>query len=87
MVANYIAMRTMSYPDAFLETDAGVAHARPSSRRRNGLRWSRIAAVAQLCGVGALGLPFRMTYTSSQGGMYVLLQRMRITRGYAHDSE
>ena len=27
--ANYIAMRTMSYPDAFLETDAGVAHALP----------------------------------------------------------
>ena len=27
--ANYIAMRAMSYPDAFLETDAGVAHALP----------------------------------------------------------
>ena len=27
--ANYIAMRTLSYPDAFLETDAGVAHALP----------------------------------------------------------
>lgn len=27
--ANYIAMRTMSHPDAFLETDAGIAHALP----------------------------------------------------------
>ncbi len=27
--ANYIAMRVMSYPDAFLESDAGVAHALP----------------------------------------------------------
>lgn len=27
--ANYIAMRALSYPDAFLETDAGVAHALP----------------------------------------------------------
>ncbi len=28
--ANYIAMRAMAYPDAFLETDAGVAHALPN---------------------------------------------------------
>ena len=27
--ANYIAMRALSYPDAFLEADAGVAHALP----------------------------------------------------------
>lgn len=27
--ANYIAMRTLGHPDAFLETDAGVAHALP----------------------------------------------------------
>ena len=27
--ANYIAMRVLSYPDAFLEKDAGVAHALP----------------------------------------------------------
>lgn len=27
--ANYIAMRALGYPDAFLETDAGVAHALP----------------------------------------------------------
>ena len=27
--ANYIAMRCMSYPDAFLETDAGIKHALP----------------------------------------------------------
>ena len=27
--ANYIAMRGFSYPDAFLEKDAGVAHALP----------------------------------------------------------
>ena len=27
--ANYIAMRAMSHPDAFLETDAGVKHALP----------------------------------------------------------
>lgn len=27
--ANYIAMRTMGYPDAFLETDAGIRHALP----------------------------------------------------------
>lgn len=29
--ANYIAMRTMGHTDAFLETDAGVAHALPGS--------------------------------------------------------
>lgn len=27
--ANYIAMRALSHPDAFLEKDAGVAHALP----------------------------------------------------------
>ncbi|MDO4182204.1 MAG: AlkA N-terminal domain-containing protein [Coriobacteriia bacterium] len=27
--ANYVAMRAMGYPDAFLETDGGVAHALP----------------------------------------------------------
>lgn len=27
--ANYIAMRALSYPDAFLESDSGVAHALP----------------------------------------------------------
>ena len=27
--ANYIAMRALSYPDAFLEKDSGVAHALP----------------------------------------------------------
>ena len=27
--ANYIAMRCLSYPDAFLETDAGIRHALP----------------------------------------------------------
>ena len=27
--ANYIAMRAMSHPDAFLESDAGVKHALP----------------------------------------------------------
>lgn len=27
--ANYIAMRTLAHPDAFMETDAGVAHALP----------------------------------------------------------
>ena len=27
--AQYIAMRTMGWPDAFLETDAGVKHALP----------------------------------------------------------
>lgn len=28
--ANYIILRTLSYPDAFLETDAGIAHALPT---------------------------------------------------------
>lgn len=28
--ANYIAMRALSYPDAFLESDVGVAHALPN---------------------------------------------------------
>ena len=28
--ANYIILRTLSYPDAFLETDAGIAHALPN---------------------------------------------------------
>ena len=86
--ANYIAMRTMSYPDAFLETDAGGCARAARARAEGAARSGRgLPSVAQLCGAGALGLPFRMTYTSSQGGMYVLLQRMRIARGYAHDSE
>ena len=32
--AQYIAMRTMSWPDAFLETDAGVKHALPGKSAR-----------------------------------------------------
>lgn len=37
--ANYLAMRTLSHPDAFMETDAGVAHALPglSPRERRAL--------------------------------------------------
>ena len=32
--AQYIAMRTMGWPDAFLETDAGVKHALPDHTPR-----------------------------------------------------
>ena len=39
--ANYIAMRTMSYPDAFLETDAGIKHALPDMTPK------QIAALAE----------------------------------------
>ena len=35
--ANYIVMRTMSCPDAFLETDAGVRHALPDLSPREAL--------------------------------------------------
>lgn len=35
--ANYIIMRTLSYPDAFLETDAGIAHALPTMTPRERL--------------------------------------------------
>ena len=51
--ANYLAMRTLSYPDAFMETDSGVAHALPglSPRQRATLaeRWRPWRSYANVC--------------------------------------
>lgn len=51
--ANYLAMRTLSHPDAFMETDSGVAHALPdlSPRERAALaeRWRPWRSYANLC--------------------------------------
>lgn len=51
--ANYIAMRVLSYPDAFLEKDAGVAHALPDMTPKERLEaaeewrpWRSYAAVS-----------------------------------------
>lgn len=41
--ANYIVMRTSNYPDAFLETDVGVAHALP------GMSPKERMAIAEIC--------------------------------------
>lgn len=38
--ANYIAMRTMEWPDAFLETDAGIRHALPGYSEKELLKLS-----------------------------------------------
>lgn len=48
--ANYIAMRVLNYPDAFLETDAGVAHALPGllSKRTRSCS-GELQALAELC--------------------------------------
>lgn len=53
--AQYVAMRTMGWPDAFLETDAGVKHALPDKSSKELLslaeRWRpwRSYAVVNLC--------------------------------------
>ena len=57
--AQYIAMRTMGWPDAFLETDAGVKHALPDKSAKELLvlaeRWRpwRSYAVVNLWFKGA----------------------------------
>ena len=57
--ANYIAMRTLGYTDAFLETDAGVKHALPdlSPKERLALaeQWRPWRAYANLCLWNSLG--------------------------------
>lgn len=51
--ANYIAMRALCHPDAFLETDAGVRHALPGTDARERLalaeRWRPWRSYATLC--------------------------------------
>lgn len=50
---NYLAMRTLCHPDAFMETDAGVAHALPdlSPRERAALaeRWRPWRSYVNVC--------------------------------------
>ena len=57
--ANYIAMRTLGYTDAFLETDAGVKHAlpdlTPEQRLAAAERWRPWRAYANLCLWNSLG--------------------------------
>lgn len=51
--ANYLAMRVLCYPDAFLETDAGVKHALPDLEPKERLalaeRWRPWRSYANLC--------------------------------------
>ena len=51
--ANYLAMRTMSYPDAFLETDAGIKHALPEYEPKQRLalaeQWRPWRSYANIC--------------------------------------
>lgn len=51
--ANYIAMRCMSYPDAFLETDAGIKHALPEYEPKQRLvlaeEWRPWRSYANIC--------------------------------------
>ena len=51
--ANYIAMRCMSYPDAFLETDAGIKHALPDYTPKERLalaeQWRPWRSYANIC--------------------------------------
>ena len=57
--ANYIAMRTLGYTDAFLEKDAGVKHAlpdlTPAERLAAAERWRPWRAYANLCLWNSLG--------------------------------
>lgn len=57
--ANYIAMRTLCYPDAFLETDAGVAHAlpdlTPKQRAKLAEEWRPWRSYANICLWNSLG--------------------------------
>lgn len=51
--ANYIAMRTLAYPDAFLETDAGIKHALPEYTPKQRLelaeQWRPWRSYANIC--------------------------------------
>ncbi len=51
--ANYIAMRTLGYPDAFLETDAGIKHALPDYTPKKRLElaesWRPWRSYANIC--------------------------------------
>ena len=51
--ANYIAMRCLSYPDAFMETDAGVKHALPQYEPKQRLalaeQWRPWRSYANIC--------------------------------------
>lgn len=51
--ANYIAMRVMSYPDAFLESDVGVKHAMPDYKPKQRLaiaeQWRPWRSYANIC--------------------------------------
>lgn len=57
--ANYIAMRCFSYPDAFLESDAGVKHALPQYEPKERLRlaesWRPWRSYANICLWNSLG--------------------------------
>lgn len=57
--ANYIAMRTLGYTDAFLETDAGIKHALPDLSPKERLaaaeRWRPWRAYANVCLWNSLG--------------------------------
>lgn len=57
--ANYIAMRTLGYADAFLETDAGIRHAlpelSPAERLAAAERWRPWRAYANVCLWNSLG--------------------------------
>lgn len=57
--ANYIAMRALSYPDAFLETDAGIKHALPSYTPKQRLelaeQWRPWRSYANICLWNSLG--------------------------------
>ena len=51
--ANYIAMRALAYPDAFLETDAGIKHALPEYTPKQRLelaeQWRPWRSYANIC--------------------------------------
>ena len=60
--ANYILMRVMSFPDAFLETDAGVVHALPNTTPKERLQivescrpWRSYAVVSLWNSLGGKG--------------------------------
>lgn len=57
--ASYIAMRTLGYTDAFLETDAGIKHALPDLSPKERLaaaeRWRPWRAYANVCLWNSLG--------------------------------
>ncbi len=72
--ANYVAMRVLSYPDAFLETDAGVAHALPELSPKERLAavepcrpWRSYAVVGLWNSLAAPEAPASGEKASSQG--------------------